>query len=447
MRGLELIERARRRARRSIRMPWPAPARHARRCGGCRARRSAARARCVLLRVDLRRRLSPRSSRRTGARSSCRRCAPTCWSGSQAARPSGGRRRRSREPARSRSAARPATRPGLRCSSRPRPAKCSRPRCSLAGHETFSQRHTASSSSRCRWLPHSRARRRHHPRLRVGRPLAEDGTDDARNDVAGLLDDDPVAGADVLARDVVGVVQRRHRHGRAADEDRLEHGKRRHRSGAADVDRDLLQQRRLLLRRELERDRPARELARRAELRRRSSASTLMTTPSVSKPRVRRFSAHSAQNATSASMPRAACPVRLDRKSPLLSIDRVSRHATSGGPEGRLDVDAPSPADELIGERAAVRASRPATDRDSAARRPPRSAGSRTAARPPPRAPCSSSRTLPAADRPRPAPRCVPARVSRSRSGIARIVRTLLVTSSPVVPSPRVAARTSAPSS
>ena len=49
---------------------------------------------------------------------------------------------------------------------------------------------------------------------------------DLRDHVAGPLDDDVVARADVLAADVVLVVQRRPLHGDAADEDRLEHGER-----------------------------------------------------------------------------------------------------------------------------------------------------------------------------------------------------------------------------
>ena len=92
------------------------------------------------------------------------------------------------------------------------------------------------------------------------------GPDDARNDIAGFLDDHGVAGADVLPGDVVGVVQRGHRDRGAADEDRLEHGKRRHRSRASDIDRDLLEARRLLFGRKFERDGPARELAGGAEL-------------------------------------------------------------------------------------------------------------------------------------------------------------------------------------
>ena len=147
----------------------------------------------------------------------------------------------------------------------PRDAKCSSPRCSFAGHDVFSQRQTASPSSRTQLTAAARAGRRHHPRLAVRRPPAEHRPDDSRDDIAGLLDDDPVAFADVLAREVVGVVQRRHRDRRAGQEHRFEHRERRDRAGAPDVDLDLSQQRRLLFRRKLERDGPARKLAGGAE--------------------------------------------------------------------------------------------------------------------------------------------------------------------------------------
>jgi hypothetical protein len=49
---------------------------------------------------------------------------------------------------------------------------------------------------------------------------------DLRNDVAGPLDDHEIAFADVLATDVVLVVQRRARDGHASDVDGLELGER-----------------------------------------------------------------------------------------------------------------------------------------------------------------------------------------------------------------------------
>ena len=97
------------------------------------------------------------------------------------------------------------------------------------------------------------------------RAQAEDRRDHPRDHVAGLLDHDRVPLAEVLAREVLGVVQRRHRDGRAGDEHRLEHGVGRVRAGASDVDLDLQQLRVRLLRGELERRRPARELRRRAQ--------------------------------------------------------------------------------------------------------------------------------------------------------------------------------------
>src|SRR5439155_8165282 len=106
-----------------------------------------------------------------------------------------------------------------------------------------------------------RADGRHHPVLRTLWTLAQDWSDDPRDDVTRLLDDDPVAFTDVLARDVVGVVQRRHRDSRTGDKDRLQHRKWRDGPGAPDVHLDALEKCGLLLGREFERDRPARELA------------------------------------------------------------------------------------------------------------------------------------------------------------------------------------------
>ena len=64
-----------------------------------------------------------------------------------------------------------------------------------------------------------------------------------------------------LSRDLVLVVQRGHADGGAADEHRLEHGERRGLAGAPDRHHDVLEQRRALFGRELERDRPPRRLA------------------------------------------------------------------------------------------------------------------------------------------------------------------------------------------
>ena len=113
--------------------------------------------------------------------------------------------------------------------------------------------------------PAHRARRRHHPGLGIARPKRQDRRDDLRDDVAALFEHDGVAFADVLARDVFRVVQRRHRDGRAGEQDRLELRVRRHRAGPADVDPDVPNLRVRLLRGELERGRPAGKLRRGAE--------------------------------------------------------------------------------------------------------------------------------------------------------------------------------------
>jgi hypothetical protein len=96
--------------------------------------------------------------------------------------------------------------------------------------------------------------------------LRHDRPDDLRDDVAGPPDDHRVARTHVLARDLILVVQRRRGHRDAADEDRLEPCERRHLSGPAGVHLDRTQERRALLGRELERDRPPRSLRRRPEL-------------------------------------------------------------------------------------------------------------------------------------------------------------------------------------
>ena len=84
------------------------------------------------------------------------------------------------------------------------------------------------------------------------------GRDDLRDHVAGAQHDDLVALADILAREILLVVQRRHADGHAADADRLELSERVQIAVLADVPVDLLQHSDLRGRRELPRDRPAR---------------------------------------------------------------------------------------------------------------------------------------------------------------------------------------------
>ena len=89
-------------------------------------------------------------------------------------------------------------------------------------------------------------------------PSVQGRTDDLGDDVAGLAHDDGVPRADILQAHLVLVVQRRHRHGGPTDEHRLEHREGRRATGATDRHHDVLEERRPLLRGELEGDRPTR---------------------------------------------------------------------------------------------------------------------------------------------------------------------------------------------
>ena len=97
---------------------------------------------------------------------------------------------------------------------------------------------------------------RKHVRRGIPRaPLLHD-CDDLRDHVASALHDDGVADTDVLARDLVLIVQRRIGDDDTAHGDGLELCDRRQRAGSADLDLDGLEHRRCLLSRELVRDRP-----------------------------------------------------------------------------------------------------------------------------------------------------------------------------------------------
>src|SRR5215211_6884475 len=104
----------------------------------------------------------------------------------------------------------------------------------------------------------------HPERLRPGGVLAR-RPDDLRDDVAGALDDDHVALTDLLAVDVLLVVQGRAGDRDAADLDRLEERPRVESPGAADADEDLVQPRLRRHRRPLVGPGPARTLVKRAE--------------------------------------------------------------------------------------------------------------------------------------------------------------------------------------
>ena len=88
--------------------------------------------------------------------------------------------------------------------------------------------------------------------------LGENRADDARNHVAGARDEHGIADADVVALDIVGVVQRRALDRHAADRDRFQHGVGIERSGAPDADHDVEKLRTRLARLELKGDRPTR---------------------------------------------------------------------------------------------------------------------------------------------------------------------------------------------
>ena len=90
------------------------------------------------------------------------------------------------------------------------------------------------------------------------RAVFEHGANHLRDHIAGPLHDHGVADANVLAVDVLFVVQRRMPHDHATDLDGLELGKRVERTRASDVDLDAEQFRGARRGRKLERDRPPR---------------------------------------------------------------------------------------------------------------------------------------------------------------------------------------------
>ena len=98
----------------------------------------------------------------------------------------------------------------------------------------------------------------HLPVNAVGRALVEHGAHDLRDYVARLVHDDGVTLAHVLAADLVDVVQRCARDGRAGNRDRVELGDRREHAGTTHLDANLAQDGLLFLGRELKGDGPAR---------------------------------------------------------------------------------------------------------------------------------------------------------------------------------------------
>ena len=101
--------------------------------------------------------------------------------------------------------------------------------------------------------------------VRAMRPLVEQDFHHLRDHVARALDHDGVADANILARNLVLVVQRRVLHDDAANGDRIEPRDRRERAGAANLDVDRAQHRRRALRRKFVRDSPSRRARDEAE--------------------------------------------------------------------------------------------------------------------------------------------------------------------------------------
>ena len=134
-----------------------------------------------------------------------------------------------------------------------------------AGQEALTQRTATSPSSRTTVSPHSgQADGISNGTASAGRCLEEDAGH-LRDDVARLLDGDGVADADVLAREVLVVVEGRAADGRPREEDRLELGDGRQDARPPHLDDDRRHPRRRLLGRELVGEGPARELRRRPE--------------------------------------------------------------------------------------------------------------------------------------------------------------------------------------
>ena len=89
-------------------------------------------------------------------------------------------------------------------------------------------------------------------------PLIQHDADNLWDHIAGPLHDDRIADADILARNLVFVVQRGIGHNHAADRDGLKLGDGRQGTRAANLDLDVAENSRRLLGREFVRNRPAR---------------------------------------------------------------------------------------------------------------------------------------------------------------------------------------------
>ena len=119
--------------------------------------------------------------------------------------------------------------------------------------------------AQCRRLEGAWTLRRKGKFARALAPLFGYDADHLRDDVAGALHHHRIAFANVLAGDFIFIVQGRPADHHAADGYRFQLGHRRQRAGPADLDRDLIEDRLRLFRRELMGGRPARRAADHAE--------------------------------------------------------------------------------------------------------------------------------------------------------------------------------------
>ena len=123
------------------------------------------------------------------------------------------------------------------------------------------QRRITSPSGRTAALPQTGQWSGKRKAPNSGWPLVLHDLNDLGNHVAGPLDDDQIADPHILADDLVLVVQGGAADHHAADRHRLQLRDRSHGARPADLDRDRLQPRLRLLRRELVSDGPARSAA------------------------------------------------------------------------------------------------------------------------------------------------------------------------------------------
>ena len=139
----------------------------------------------------------------------------------------------------------------------PRPTKCERPWMTCAGQKGLLQRWRTSPSSRTTGALQTGQRAGISNSRSVPSRASGEDAHDLRDDVAGLVEQDAVADAHVLAAHLVEVVERGPGHGRAGHEHRPQVRDRCQRPRPADVGHDVLDHGLDLLGRELVGDGPA----------------------------------------------------------------------------------------------------------------------------------------------------------------------------------------------